>query len=186
MANIIFTSPFTDMPQFVIPSAAALTHVNQNETQTGDNKKSKEAESMSDFNDVSYKLGQIEANIEHQKAGQARIEASIASLAENMNGIISKIEKKIDDKFEIIDSTLEKKITEAELKNVKWSIGIAFTIISILLGFGYFAYNQIDKKQPNSDIITSIDKTNTLLESLLENKQNIAPIIPKQKEQSKP
>jgi hypothetical protein len=158
------------------PSAPALTHVNQNETQTDDNKVGKEGADMSD--DIAKIVGRLEANYEHMQRQQAELKVSIDNMPTK---ITESIKKEIASEIKELKSDILLKNKDFEIKIAWWILALFIAIIFM----PFIKENVLDKKQPNSEIITSIDKTNTLLESLLENKQNIVPIIPKQKEQSK-
>jgi hypothetical protein len=168
------------------PSAAATEHVNQNVTQAGDNRVGGKEASMSDeFNNTSYKLGKIEAELETHKAGQARLETSIAKISENIEKlsgeIISKVEKKIDDKFNLIDSKIDAKLAGFETKmekstkeNNRWVFGIAFTIISILFANVYFTISHGKTNNSKLDVLTRYDNQPQALE---QQQPNIAPKI---------
>ena len=118
----------------------------------------KEIDVSDDFNDTSYKLGKIEAKLEAYEAGQVRLEASIAKISEDIGNILTNVESKINDKFNVIElkidnklSVFETKIEKSAKENNRWVFGIAITIIGILFANLYFTVSntKTSTSQPN-------------------------------------
>jgi predicted nuclease with TOPRIM domain len=139
------------------PYLPATLPVKEKLTEKDDNEKVKEKDAvMSDeFNNTSYKLGKIEAELETHKAGQARLEASIAKLAETAEGlsenISKKLETKIDDKFKIIEAKFE--TVNSKVSILMWLIPLLFGVVYFMIGINNNhlseKYSSVDKKIEN-------------------------------------
>ncbi|TAE34685.1 MAG: hypothetical protein EAY65_01720 [Alphaproteobacteria bacterium] len=130
---------------------------------------------MSD--DIVKAVGKLEANYEHLREHQQKLEASIEAMPKKINDMLAQelknqittLNADITVKIGKVQSELELKLGRVESELPKkwvfylWAFSTMFALFSLMFGFGYFVYNQTDKNKPNIDIVDSINTTNQLL-----------------------
>lgn len=145
------------------PSEPIINHVNQNETQSDDNKIDSVDKDITMSDDIVKTVGKLEANYEHMQKQQTELKASIEAMPDKIaNSIKIELSGQIKDlrhevSKEIKDS--ETKILQSENKIILWIAGlfitlamitvIAPTLKEIFSNEKLSNYEHMQKQQPN-------------------------------------